>query len=625
MWLASDEERVAVSGTEVPETGAPTLASGPTLTFEQLVEVGVQAAQALHHLHAQGRIFGPLSAANVVLTEPVQVVRHSNSAISPQHKQLNDVQQLAQALIRPMRLSPEPAAALLVATTAQQLELAFGAMRKGTDSTRVSTPGATGLEEPDLTGQLLGPWGLQQFIAEGAMGRVYLAKHTRIGRVAAVKVLKREHAVRADLVQRFIQEAQAVNAIRNEHIVEVYDFGEQSLEGGERRVYCIMELLQGQSLADAVERQKFSVPRAARIARQMALALHAAHSVGVIHRDIKPDNIFLTTRDGADYVKVLDFGIAKLLKPIGELPMSGTQAGTIIGTPEYMAPEQALGEETSARSDIYAVGLVLFELLSGRPPFQGASFGQLVVDITSKPFPVLPTESTSGDRIPPQLVAVIKKATARQAVDRYTHANELAEALEPFTTRESLSALPTVSGEEPGVDSDAALRSLRPSAWPKILGALGVVLLVAIGLWASQGGETEKPVTAVTPVTPKAPVAPEAPVVQVPAEVSLTVESNPAGAEVKRSDTQALLGVTPLTLKLPANEELKLSARLNGFQPVERVLPMQADTVVTFELTPLPKVEVPVKPVQTRPLAPLEKKPKQGPSDKNTTVDPFNP
>src|SRR5262245_22878404 len=178
------------------------------------------------------------------------------------------------------------------------------------------------------------------------MGRVYLARHSRIGRQAAIKVLKMEHAQSRELVQRFIQEATAVNTIKNDHIVEIYDFGEEMLPDGNSRVYCVMELLEGIALSDEMWKAPLKVERAVRIAQQMARGLGAAHKVGVVHRDIKPDNIFLAKHGGDDFVKVLDFGVAKLLEQIGDLPRASTTVGIVIGTPEYMAPEQAMGHAT---------------------------------------------------------------------------------------------------------------------------------------------------------------------------------------------------------------------------------------------------------------------------------------
>src|SRR5581483_11945904 len=232
----------------------------------------------------------------------------------------------------------------------------------------------------------------------------------------------------------------AVNAIKNEHIVEVYDFGEEQLPGGAPRVFCVMELLEGLSLADDMFQRPVTVQRAALIAQQMARALGSAHAVGVVHRDIKPDNIFLMKKQGHDdFVKVLDFGVAKLLKPIGELPKSGTQAGIVIGPAEYIAPEQALGLGTDFRVDIYAVGLVLYEMLTGNQPFSGETLGKLVVEITSRPVIPPGTKAKSGEFLPRGLSDVAMKCLAKKPEERYASTEELAQALEQFANPSRMS------------------------------------------------------------------------------------------------------------------------------------------------------------------------------------------
>ena len=200
------------------------------------------------------------------------------------------------------------------------------------------------------------------------MGAVYLAEHPFMGRKAAVKVLRREFAEDAGLVERFMNEARAANAIRHPNIIDIIDVGR--LPSG--IPYLMMEYLDGQSLAAriAVERQ-MRIGGALNVGVQTASALRAAHAKGIVHRDLKPDNLFLISDDDGNQtrVKVLDFGIAKLR---GDLSGSGakTQAGAIMGTPPYMSPEQCRGvsDEIDHRTDIYSLGILLFEMLSGSPP-----------------------------------------------------------------------------------------------------------------------------------------------------------------------------------------------------------------------------------------------------------------
>src|SRR5262249_48427065 len=250
-------------------------------------------------------------------------------------------------------------------------------------------------EEPqEKEGDILGTYQLVRLLGEGSMGRVFLAKHTRLGREVALKILRPEHVRNHSLVQRFFQVARTVNQINHEHIVEVLDFVEEPPGTGYGRVYCVMERLQGLSLSEMLRKEPLPIVRGARIMRQVCAALEAAHRVGVVHRDVKPGNIFIVERTNQpDYVKVLDFGVAKLTAPVSEEKASSTLEGTIIGTPSYMAPEQAAGLETNFWTDIYGVGGVLYEMLAGKPQFEGDVFGHLMVQIITQPPRSLPSHT----------------------------------------------------------------------------------------------------------------------------------------------------------------------------------------------------------------------------------------
>ncbi|MDX2012252.1 MAG: serine/threonine-protein kinase [Myxococcaceae bacterium] len=494
------------------------------------------------------------------------------------------------------------------------------------------TSGAT-VESMDfnLAGTELGPWHLEKVLGEGAMGTVYLARHQRIGRTAAVKVLKAEHAKNPDLVQRFIAEATAVNAIKNEHIVEVFDFGEQLQPDGSSLAWCVMELLDGQPLS-AHMAQHFTLARTLKLGWQLSKALHAAHQIGVVHRDVKPENMFLHRKgDDPEFLKVLDFGIAKLLKPIGDIPQSGTAAGIVIGTPEYMAPEQALGSPTDRRADIYAVGLVLYELVAGVQPFRGDTFGKLVVEITSKPPPPLPDVTALGEPVHPVLKAIITRCLAKEPERRFQSAEDLAQALEPFVTGAPIRPLaatpqpPPRTLEAPKPERQAApsaidTSALRPSRVPLVVGALvlvGVVVGAAV-LLSAQG----------TPVAPPAPPPPApveaarappieaVPVAPMPARVRLEVRSTPPGALVMRTDTQAELGVTPLSLELDPVDALPLSLSLSGHVTDARTVALQANATLDVDLAKTPEPEA-VKAVKS----PQVKKP----VSRDGVVDPFAP
>ncbi|HSM93636.1 MAG TPA: serine/threonine-protein kinase, partial [Anaeromyxobacteraceae bacterium] len=283
----------------------------------------------------------------------------------------------------------------------------------------------SGSPTPDVqVGSTLGSYEVTGLLGEGAMGRVYRARHARLGREVALKVLHPELVARPDVVQRFFREARVVNDIDHEHIVEVSDFVEQP-----GLAYLVMELLDGESLRAIFDRRDRPYPGVERIVgilRQVCAALGAAHAKGVVHRDLKPDNVFLVQRDGADFVKVLDFGVAKL-HDAGDL--SATATGMILGTPNYMAPEQALGRDVTAATDVWAAGVVLYEALAGALPFKGASFVELANQIRIRPPAPLPATTPAGEPIPAWLGEVVARCLEKKPSDRFGSMEALGEAL----------------------------------------------------------------------------------------------------------------------------------------------------------------------------------------------------
>ncbi len=234
-------------------------------------------------------------------------------------------------------------------------------------------------------GSTLGTYRLLQLLGEGGMGRVFLAEHSKLGRRVAIKLLRPEYAYQPEAVARFFGEAKVVNQINHEHIVEIIDF----VDGQGAEKYYVMEHLRGQSLRELLD-TKGALPleRVLKIVDQICDALAATHSSSVVHRDLKPDNVFLIERAGqTDWVKLLDFGVAKLLDTKPESKKNQTAAGGLLGTPEYMAPEQLSGKPVDARSDIYALGVMMYELLAGKKPFIADSFGEIVVKHLTLPPP----------------------------------------------------------------------------------------------------------------------------------------------------------------------------------------------------------------------------------------------
>ncbi|MBE4747818.1 protein kinase [Corallococcus sp. ZKHCc1 1396] len=274
-------------------------------------------------------------------------------------------------------------------------------------------------EEVDpLVGTRMGSFRLVRRVGRGGMGSVYLGEHVSIGSRVAVKVLHEHLARYPELVQRFHAEARAVNLIGHENIVSIFD-----LNAAAPRPYLIMEYLEGAPLSAWVG-TPLSAGAVVPMLAQVCDALHAAHARGIVHRDLKPDNIFLVKRGrGMPFVKVLDFGIAKLV----DASMPETMAGIIVGTPEYMAPEQSLSRRLDGRADLYAVGVIAYQLLTGRLPFPDEGLtAQLVAHQTRQP----PPPRSLCPTVPAALEAVVLRTLAKTPEERFPNALALRAALE---------------------------------------------------------------------------------------------------------------------------------------------------------------------------------------------------
>jgi len=310
------------------------------------------------------------------------------------------------------------------------------------ESTRVESPGAHKKSHPagrpasrpppvphgddprDLLGQVLGSYRIVELLGKGGMGYVFRAEHVKLGREVALKLLRSDYAKRRDAVARFFQEARTVNRVRHRNIVDVTDF----VEIPDGPTFIIMELLGGVSLGKWA-RSGIDLPRALAVLVQICDGLDAAHQVGVVHRDLKPDNVIvMPTADGAELAKVLDFGVAKLLNRDDEDVGFQTAAGSVIGTPAYMSPEQAGGMVIDARSDIYSLGAIMYELFCGQPMFRGRSFGEYVrKHLTEMPLP--PRQTAGGTLLDSRLEAVILKCLEKDPNQRYPTIAELRDAL----------------------------------------------------------------------------------------------------------------------------------------------------------------------------------------------------
>jgi len=295
--------------------------------------------------------------------------------------------------------------------------------RDATELESSSEPEQTEAPDPLIGSVLTDSYEIVRVIGEGGMGRVYEARHTRLpNKRFAIKVLHPELSRQPDIVHRFLREAEATSVLAHENIVGVLDVNRVP----DGRPYIVAELLEGEQLRDYLERaSKLSVQQAIHIGRQLCQALHAAHVNDIVHRDIKPENVFLVGDGEHRRVKVLDFGISR----VGDGAGTMTKTGVIMGTPAYMPPEQARGQHVDRRADIYAVGAILYEAVTGSRPFDGPDqMATLAAVLTDDP----PRPRTLDATLPPALELVIQKAMAKQPHERYRSMLELDAALAPF-------------------------------------------------------------------------------------------------------------------------------------------------------------------------------------------------
>jgi serine/threonine-protein kinase len=276
------------------------------------------------------------------------------------------------------------------------------------------------------------------------MGEVFLAEHPLIGKSVALKVIHQDLSVNKEVVTRFVNEAKAVSSIGNEHIVDVHDFG-VSPEGAH---FFIMEYLQGETLTALVKQGAMDVETSLHIAAQVAAGLHAAHEEGIVHRDLKPDNIMLIDKLGDPmFVKILDFGLAKMLEAGDQL----TAMGVVLGTPEFMSPEAAESKGVDGRSDIYSLGVLLFQMLTGRLPFIANSMGEMMVQHVCRPPPV---PRAYNPKIPPSVDQIVLRCLAKSKDDRFQSMAELRHAL--LNPDSYLSSSPPVVASDGGRSSVSA-------------------------------------------------------------------------------------------------------------------------------------------------------------------------
>jgi len=292
-----------------------------------------------------------------------------------------------------------------------------------------------------MQGASIGAYRLTGVIGRGGMGAVYAAEHALLGRQAAIKVLLPDLSRNQDIVQRFFNEARAATAIRHPGIVEIYDFG-WTADGA---AFLVMERLDGETLARRAHRGRMRWQAALVVARQIAGALAAAHAKGIVHRDLKPENVFVV-RDaevpGGERIKLLDFGVAKLAGESAPA-INVTRTGAVIGTPTYMAPEQCRGVAIDRRVDLYALGCVVFELCSGRPPFVGEGAGDVLAAHIHMPAPRLSAMQVESPYAVEQLV---DRLLAKAPADRVQTAEDLIRAIDAIVVEPPVAAMVSSGG-----------------------------------------------------------------------------------------------------------------------------------------------------------------------------------
>ena len=404
-----------------------------------------------------------------------------------------------------------------------------GATKPPTDSSMMRVTASREL----VAGDMVGDYRIEGLLGEGGMGQVYAAVHPVIGKKAAVKVLRAEMCTQIEIVERFVQEARAVNQIGHPNIVDIFTLG--TLPDG--RSYLVMEWLSGEALNTRIEREPLSREELCHFGDSIARALDAAHEKNIVHRDLKPENIYLqTVRDERPVIKLLDFGIAKL-SGNGEQRMERTRTGMMMGTPMYIAPEQARGQAVDYRADIYSLGVMFFEFVARRLPFEAETAMDLIMKHLMEAPPSL---SALDDSVPPLFDELVRQMMAKDPNERPSlkHVREVLMELScmPEWYEANAEVVPLVSNRTGAMRHMTPRPTPMPKPWPRgasqapiaeepiaqprgkgLWIVVGVVGAVAAGLLAFALTRSKHAVPAPPSVAPA--VTPSAPAVVQPAVI----------------------------------------------------------------------------------------------------------
>ena len=518
-------------------------------------------------------------------------------------------------------------------------------------------------EEPQLIelreGTVVGEYVIEKQIGEGGMGVIYSAKHPVIGKRVAIKVLNPDMAANVSIVQRFIQEARSVNQIGNRNIVDIFSFGRLS----DGRHYFVMEYLDGMPFSRRIQ-QTMLWTDAMAIWLQMCSAVEAAHQRGIVHRDLKPDNIFIIPGGEGPFVKVLDFGIAKLMG--GETGVQKTSTGVPMGTPLYMSPEQTRGTEVDHRTDVYATGIILYETVTGATPFNAPSFFEVMTkQLTEPPPQFLDNVTVDGD-----LEALIFQCLEKEPADRPQSMGEVRERLlklrdtamktgqglferqgQPWD-RKSAGSLPPGAPTQKDDQTDRARPAKRPApdagytvpdprdsqnmpivaprspagAPTKSRAPLMIAAVVGLTLLGGVGYVVTRPKPTVEVPTPTPVPAPIPSPPAAPGEGTLILHTTPSGVHVVLDEVEAGVGGPDFRFKAsPGHHQIKVTRA--GFLPASKDVVFTAGDFTSESIT--------LEPEKAPPRPPgVHKEPKKDPTvappphevvplTKDGTINPF--